>query len=91
MPHADRPRDHLTAPVLLGGLSLRVALFEGQIRAELLQQTPGGPPVGRLVWQHHRPVGTPSNPPTLLLPGVLARSAAYLDAKGWPGVAFKNL
>lgn len=73
---------------LVAGLQLRVWCTSESLRAELVQQTPGGTPYGRLVWQHNRPIADETTAAVALCASTMEDALEYLVKRAFPGVAF---
>lgn len=76
-------------PVLLSKLTIRLAVFDYQARAELWQWRPDPGRGDHLVWQHHRRIPeVTALAATSLCASYLDQTASLLVRADWPGVRF---
>lgn len=75
-------------PVLLSRLSLRLDVFDTQVRAELWQGRRMAEFSTHLVWQHRAPIPASTDSSALLATHYMGETAEHLANHGWPGVSF---
>lgn len=92
-PHALPTREEIAEllghpPVLLARLSLRLDVFDSQVRAELWQGRRTSEFSTHLVWQHHTPIPLGAASAPIMATQYMGETARHLEGRGWPGVVF---